>query len=205
MSKILKEDLPIHEDVDLLRDFLNTASSSSGESLATPEDLAHWLARRSLADATASVDAGDVRNAHELRRGLRELVRRRESAMSAEALKRLNEAAGSHLSAIRFEINTTGHRVFLDNGWTRVRGRLLETTLALLNSPRWARFKYCNGCDAVFYDDSTNRSAVWCSQQCSNRMSSRNWRRRHPEEAKRKSRRSTSYRFLRNLSNRGVE
>ena len=69
---------------------------------------------------------------------------------------------------------------------------LLEIVLGVVNSPHWLRFKFCPACDTVFYDKSTNRSGVWCSQQCGNRMSSRTWRNRHPEAAKEKSQRATA-------------
>lgn len=201
-KKTRDEPLPSREDVDFLCDFLNTAHRppESGDALATAVDLARWLARRGLADATTSIDAGDLQNAHELRRGLRELVRRRGlETMSAQAIQRLNDAAGSHLSAVRFEVDGTAHRIFLDSGWARFRSRLLETSLALINGPRWPRFKYCTGCDNVFYDESRNQAATWCSQQCGNRMSSRSWRRRHPDRAKQKSRRANTLRIIRNL------
>ena len=173
----------------LVEDFVNTLEidgAEQDERLATPADLAAWLAERALLDARTALSEGVRARAVEVREDLRALLLANNGeALDAQALARLNQVARTALLRVRFEGAARARLEPAASGFDGALGSLLEIVLAAMADGTWARLKACRNdeCTWVFYDASKNHSATWCSMRvCGNRMKARAYRRRHSED-----------------------
>ncbi|QKG26172.1 CGNR zinc finger domain-containing protein [Actinomadura verrucosospora] len=176
-----------HADDDpaqLLQDFVNTLDIDSGtEGIASPADLAGWLAGRGLVPPGTPAGPTDLSTAITLREGLREAMAAHHGPQEADFPGELDDA----LSALPLRVGLTGPRpalVPLDPpptaaaGLARIAAAIMDTAAA----GTWPRLKVCQEgtCRWAFLDTSKNRSRSWCSMRtCGNRTKTRAYRARN--------------------------
>lgn len=175
---------PAPEPLDLVQDFVNTEIPDfQRDDIATPEELAAWLAGRGLATPTDQVDAALFVEARALRSALRELALANTlgTAPAAGRRRALDETLRLFPLAVRLDAG----RPRLVASSDGARGGLAAIVAVLAESQAagtWERLKACREetCGWVFYDGSRNRSSSWCSMQvCGGRAKASSYRRRH--------------------------
>jgi predicted RNA-binding Zn ribbon-like protein len=164
------------EPLRLVQLFLNTKDHEHGrEWLSTPAEARAWLAERGF---RASVTESDVSRLHRVR-----------SALHRFLLGELDDAARATLER---ETKRAPLRVTFDDaalaplerGVDAFLGRLFAVVHDAVVDGSWPRLKGCRNCHWVFYDESKNRSATWCSMElCGNRLKTKRYRRRHASTA----------------------
>jgi predicted RNA-binding Zn ribbon-like protein len=168
---------------ELVIDFVNTADLRPGEeSLATPKQLAEWLAGRGLLHGGRAAKA-DLEEALQVREALRDLLAAQNGleADVAAATAVLDRAAGRACLTLSF--SPAG--AILEPSAPGVRGaigRLLAEVAAGMADGTWERMKACRAedCRWAFLDTAKNRSRAWCSMQsCGNRAKANAFRARH--------------------------
>jgi hypothetical protein len=177
---------PAPGELALVQSFLNTRwnlrDEGKGETFTSPVGLVDWLASRGLISRPVQLGEPDLERALAVREGLRALAfanngrdldRGRVEAMHAEPR--------GAVTGIRIEAD--GPR-FVPGGATGLDaalGALFAITARAMIDGSWVKLKACPGrhCGWVFYDQSRNQSARWCSTKvCGNREKSRAYYRR---------------------------
>ena len=153
----------------LVQLFLNTSDHETGrELLDTPEALARWLNANGL--RVDSATAADLRRARLLRRDLRRAVG---SDAPAGSLDEIARRAKLTLSFEPPRLVPQAREV------DAALGTIVAIVYEALRDGTWVRLKTCRNCGWAFWDDSKNRSAVWCSMQlCGSRVKARRYRSR---------------------------
>jgi predicted RNA-binding Zn ribbon-like protein len=183
-------------ELELVRDFLNTrdersfsrhgARFSGSELLATPADLAAWLADHDLVPARTAASAADLTDALALRAVLR-------SALISRADPDADPDAGPEPGTVNAVLATFPLRTQLSPALTpsltpagQGAGAGLAGIAAIVAlsaaAGTWDRLKICAApdCRWVFYDVSRNGAGRWCSMRsCGNRDKTRTYRQRH--------------------------
>jgi predicted RNA-binding Zn ribbon-like protein len=151
------------------------------EWLATPADLTALLGKLGL-DPGGGAVRRELERARELREALRELMRATtlREAPAHEALAIVNGIAAD--GRLTVELDERGSPRFVARA-PGVAGALagLVGVLATARLDGGAeRLKACRQCGWVFWDESRNRTATWCSMAiCGNRLKTRRYRRRN--------------------------
>ena len=189
-----------------VEEFLNTLDErrfnlhglqhTGGDALATPGDLAAWLARHELIPAGTPAGPADLAMARALREALRDLLKLRSSPDGAfkptwagaagdavpGSLLRANGTLNAHL--LRVQAGPDGTPVLVPAGHgipAALAG--ISATVALAHAAgTWLRLKTCAApdCRWVFYDTSRSGASRWCSMRvCGNRAKTRAYRQRH--------------------------
>jgi hypothetical protein len=153
----------------LVQLFVNTSNHETGlELLPTPNALAAWFSAHGLPVENAR--PADLRCAHETRSALRELATTGAGAAALAAASRRAELA------IAFD---PPRLVAHAGGADGALGTILASVYDAVRDGRWRRFKTCRNCGWVYWDNSKNRSAAWCSMQlCGSRLKVRRYRER---------------------------
>jgi predicted RNA-binding Zn ribbon-like protein len=164
------------EPLRLVQLFLNTKDHEHGrEWLATPTELRSWLGERGF---RAGVDGGALERIHRVR-----------SALHKFLLGELDDGARATLEreAKRSPLRVTfddGKLVPVERGVDAFVAQLFAIIHDTMHDGSWQRLKGCRNCHWVFYDESKNRSATWCSMElCGNRLKTTRYRRRHAKTA----------------------
>ena len=136
------------------------------------------------------VTRDDLRAAREVREALRELLEARtHDAPATAAAGTLDAAARRARLALRFDAAGGGRLTAGAGGVAGALGRLLAIVQEAMATGTWERLKVCRqeSCRWAFYDNTKNRSGVWCNMaSCGNRAKARAYRaRRTPERAAR--------------------
>lgn len=163
---------PAPGDLELVRAFVNTYDvDEAAESLADPASLASWFNERGLGNVRATT--ADVERARKLREALRAILLHHDGEPLDEAAPPALEAAARRANlSIRFDDHGAAFVEPLAGGADGALGRLLAIVAAAQRDGTWERLKVCRAhdCQWAFYDQSRNRSAVWCSMEvCGNR------------------------------------
>ncbi|HUR87073.1 MAG TPA: CGNR zinc finger domain-containing protein [Solirubrobacteraceae bacterium] len=173
--------------LETVRAFVNTLDIDDAlEELATPEQLAGWLAEHELLAVEAPL-AGedDVRHAVELREALRaHLFAHHGDPLDPAAARVLDAAACRAQLTLRFTGDGETTYEPAASGVDGALGRLLAIVKGAIDDGTWQRMKACPAetCQWAFYDESRNRSAVWCDMRvCGNRAKVRGFRERHAD------------------------
>ncbi len=175
--------------ITTLLDFLNTHRwGTRHDVLADPGLMAEWLRQRSLISSAESVSIHDVARAVEFREALRHLITCTSSgdpidAAAAEVVNRAARTAGFQLHANSDGVGAQGPEA---SGLDAAIVAVLAAASGAMPETGWSRLKTCRNpeCRRVFYDESRNRSGVWCEMSaCGNRMKARRFRRRRQEDA----------------------
>lgn len=175
-----------------VEDFLNTLDERSylshgrrhtgGDTITTPAQLTVWLARHRLVDHRSRAHPTDLILARELREALRSALRVRHGADPAGGIEEINgvlerlplRVACDELGVPRLVPEADG----VPGALATVAGLAVRAQW----SGSWARLKSCAAaeCRWVFYDDSRNGGARWCSMRsCGNRDKIRAYRQRN--------------------------
>jgi len=160
----------------LLQSFANTRS------LATPDTLRAWLVRKGLLGDGVPVSEADHARAVIVRDAIRPLLLANEGApLDPPTVVALNEVASQ--LPLRACFIPEGHGALepAASGVNAALTRILATIVSAMADGTWARLKACpdQACQWVFYDESKNRSRVWCTMQaCGNRNKVRAYKRR---------------------------
>lgn len=172
-------DEPSHA-ATLIKDFANTIDvEENTDELATPAQLAGWLAAAGLADVAPRMDRQSHQAYLRLRAGIREALGAH--ATSATARVSAADAVLARLP-VKVHLSAVAEQVLLPSP------ELPPTRQALANlALAWARIvltgeagrlKRCaeSSCGWVFWDVSKNRSRRWCSMRvCGNRAKARTY------------------------------
>jgi predicted RNA-binding Zn ribbon-like protein len=160
-------------------DFVNTTDHETGiDDLDAPSALARYLRAAGLCPGPAHPTIEDLREAHDLRAGLRralELNHTGERTSLPElgpALRRLPVALGWGEAGAELAPAAGG-----------VRGGMARIALAVHQCSvdgTWWRLKVCasDDCEWAYYDHSKNRSRNWCEYGCGNKIKTRAYRAR---------------------------
>ena len=153
--------------------FANTVDHEHGrEVLHSPEQLQKLLVELGLIDRSTRVTARDLARAHDLRDAIRALALANngvptDASLEAQVVARVDDAHAS-LAAPHRDV---------DGAFAELVG-IVYTAMV---DGTWSRLKACRRevCQWLFFDESRNRSGVWCSMAvCGNRTKTRAYRAR---------------------------
>jgi predicted RNA-binding Zn ribbon-like protein len=170
-------------ELELVRAFVNAVDIEDGEEhLTDPGALVDWLAQRGLIEPGARAGEDELRRAIELREALRRLLLVNNGGQAdPQAEEVLDRAAARAGLTVRFAVGRSELRPGAE-GVDGALGRLLAIVHAAMREGTWSRLKACpwHTCHWAFYDNTRNRSGVWCQMSvCGNRAKARAYRERH--------------------------
>jgi predicted RNA-binding Zn ribbon-like protein len=170
--------------LELVMAFENTYDVDSGQDeLATPAQLADWLAGRALLDLDGPAPGeDDLAAVVQFREAVRALL----LANNGEPLDPLAPATLNRIAArarlrVGFGADGRADLAPAGEGVDGALARLLAHISEAMADGTWARLKVCreDTCQWAFYDRSKNRSGSWCTMAvCGNRSKARAYRRR---------------------------
>jgi predicted RNA-binding Zn ribbon-like protein len=180
---------PEPHSLSLVIDFVNTWDADDPiDQLATTDGLANWLAEHDLGPASEpDRDAGELsererRQAVGLREALRALMLSHNGAEAPpEASEELERVAARGQLAVRFGDDGLARIEPRSSGFAGALASLLVPVAEATADGSWQRVKACRApeCHWAFYDQSRNRSGVWCDMAvCGNRHKVRAYRSR---------------------------
>ena len=169
-------------ELEHVRAFVNTLSTERGDDgLASPGELAGWLAERGLLEEGSRCTHADQRRALELREALRAvLLANNGCPPRPDAPGVLDAAARAAGLGVRFTPDGAALEPAA-GGVAGALGRLLGAVARSMADGTWPRMKACREgtCLWAFYDHSKNHSRTWCSMAvCGNRTKVKAYRRR---------------------------
>ena len=171
-------------ELEHVRAFVNTIDLEEGsEELASPDELATWLAERGLAPAGLDATNADVEYAIGLREALRSvlLAHNADGFIHADVAAALDRAAARSKLRLHFDKTGSGTLEPEAEGVDGALGRLLAIIHRSAADGTWTRLKACRDdtCEWAFYDHTKNRSGAWCNMAvCGNRAKARAYRER---------------------------
>jgi predicted RNA-binding Zn ribbon-like protein len=180
---------PAPGELALIQRFLNTRwnlrDEHGGEVFASPRALADWLASQGLIDPGARLEQADVERALAVREGLRALAFANNGRqLDQGAVDAMRKAARGAATGIDIDRDGPHFVVSAATGLNAAIGALYAITARAMLEGSWTKLKACPGrhCGWVFYDQSRNQSARWCSMKvCGDREKSRAYYRRKTE------------------------
>jgi predicted RNA-binding Zn ribbon-like protein len=175
---------PAPGELELVRAFVNTWDAEDrSEHLPDAAALRAWLAERNLLAPSGRVTASDHERALEVREALRAMLFAHAGLeLDPDAPATIDAAARRARLAVRFGGDGTAHVEAQAGGADGALGRLLAIVAAAMEDGTWERLKVClaDDCQWAYFDNSRNRSAVWCDMRvCGNRRKVRSYRQRH--------------------------
>lgn len=169
-------------DIETLRAFVNTAEHDTGQdSVATPAALGAWLVEHALLAPGEVVDHAGHRRALHLREALRRLGEANHDGRPDPAAAAEVEAlAGECHLVVRLGADGVASLHAAAPGVDGALARLLAILYTATADGSWPRFKVCrnDACRWAFYDQSKNRSGLFCGTACGNAVHARAYRRR---------------------------
>ena len=168
------------EELETVRAFVNSVDfEDETEQLTDPQALVRWMADHDLIARDATAGAADLRRAIDVREALRALMRANNGGEPAtDATATLRAASERAKVALEFGL----HGSFLEPhaaGVDGALGRLLVRVHDAQHNGTWKRMKACpwHTCHWAFYDNTKNRSGVWCNKDvCGNRAKAKSYR-----------------------------
>ena len=153
----------------LVQLFLNTADHETGrELLDSPRAVGEWFTAHGI--PLPATRPADLRRARRLRDELRQMIAAGDRAASLE------DAARRAKLELKF---TPPELVPRAAGVDAALGRIAAAVYEAMRDGSWQRLKTCRNCGWAFWDESKNRSGVWCSMQlCGSRLKVRRYRSR---------------------------
>jgi predicted RNA-binding Zn ribbon-like protein len=169
------------EPLETIRAFVNTYDYDDGsDALPDAPALTAWLGDHGLGKPKAG--AADLRRARELRKALHTILRHHAGAdLDPSAPRAVDAAADRARLAVVFDEQGQAQLEPKAGGVDGALGRLLATMADAQRDGTWSRLKAClaDDCQWAFYDQSRNRSGVWCDMKvCGNRHKVREFRAR---------------------------
>jgi predicted RNA-binding Zn ribbon-like protein len=180
---------PAPGELALIQRFLNTCwnlrDEHRGELFTSPRALADWLASQGLIEPGARLEQADVERALAVREGLRALAFANNGRqLDQGAVDAMREAARGAATGIDIDRDGPHFVVSAATGLNAAIGALYAITARAMLEGSWTKLKACPGrhCGWIFYDQSRNQSARWCSMKvCGDREKSRAYYRRKTE------------------------
>jgi hypothetical protein len=176
---------PAPGELALVQSFLNTrwdVGLDHGEVFVSADALAGWLSDRGLLADDRRLTDEDVARCLAVREGLRAMAfvngGHPPDEGAIDAMRRASQAASLQL---RIEPDGPEFLVDLDAGLDGAIGAVYGVVARAMANGSWQRLKACPGrhCGWVFYDQSRNQSARWCSTRvCGAREKARAYYRR---------------------------
>lgn len=172
---------PAPGELALLQSFLNThwnlRDERRGETLTSLLALTDWLASRELVDHRARLGEADLERALAVREGLRALAfANNRHDLDRGRVDAMREASRGAATGIRIEPDGPQFVAGGATGLDAALGALFAIAARAMIDGSWDKLKACPGrhCGWVFYDQSRNQSARWCSTKvCGDREKSR--------------------------------
>jgi hypothetical protein len=155
---------PAPGDLAVVQAFVNSnydlEFDHGAELLHSPDGLGEWLLRRDLIAPGTTVGRSDLRQALEIREGLREMLIANRGNLELPVRVRLTDGQPGFTSATN---DTEG-----------ALGLILAYAAAAMLDRTWLRLKACRECQWAFYDHSKNMAGSWCSMKiCGGRVKQR--------------------------------
>jgi predicted RNA-binding Zn ribbon-like protein len=177
---------PAPGELALVQSFLNTRwnlrDQRKGEILTNSRVLGDWLTSRGLIERRARIGEADLDRALAVREGLRALAFANNGhALDRRTVNAMREASRGAATGIRIEPEGPRFIASAASGLDAAIGALFAITARAMIDASWNKLKACPGrhCGWVFYDQSRNQSARWCSMKvCGDREKSRAYYRR---------------------------
>ena len=176
---------PAAGELAIVQSFLNTRWDLRGdgtEILVSGEVLEAWLASRGLVSPGCGLEDRDLDRALAVREGLRALAFANGGRPPDEsAIEAMDRASAGARLLIRIEADGPRFLVDFRAGLDGAIGALYGIVGRAMADGSWERLKACPGreCGWVFFDQSRNQSARWCSTRvCGAREKSRAYYRR---------------------------
>lgn len=177
---------PAPGELALLQSFINThwnlRGEHKGETFTSLPVLAGWLASRELINRRARLGEADLERALAVREGLRALAFANNGHdLDRAGVDAMRDASSGAATGIRIEPDGPRFVAGGATGLDAALGALFAITARAMIDGTWNKLKACPGrhCGWVFYDQSRNQSARWCSTKvCGNREKSRAYYRR---------------------------
>jgi predicted RNA-binding Zn ribbon-like protein len=180
---------------------LGGVQHTGGDGLASPGDLAAWLASHGLIPAGIPAGPADLAMARALREALRNLLKLRVAPDAADQTVRTGTAGdavpdsllgtNNTLDAhpLRVQADAYGTPVLLpaSHGVPAALAAIAAAVALAQAAGTWKRLKICAApdCRWVFYDTSRAGAARWCSMRvCGNRDKTRAYRQRRRDQGK---------------------
>jgi predicted RNA-binding Zn ribbon-like protein len=180
-------DLQPPNDLELVIDFVNTLDPDDGvDQLASADGLAAWLTAQRLHQPaeTEPIREADRQQAIRLREALRTLMLANNGATPDQgATYELERVARSGQLSVHFPADGSALLAPRAEDFAGTLAKVLVPVAEALRDGSWQRVKACRAddCRWGFYDNSRNRSGVWCDMAvCGNRTKVRAYRRRKP-------------------------
>jgi predicted RNA-binding Zn ribbon-like protein len=172
---------PAPGELALVQAFVNShydlTTARGGEILGSTDELRDWLRAHGLIGAGQRLTDHDLDRALAVREGLRALAFANNGQVlnvpAIDVMRRASKGAG-----VQIRIEPDGPR-FVAESTTSIEaaiGAILAITARAMIDGTWQRLKACPGrhCGWVFYDNSRNQSARWCSMKvCGSREKAR--------------------------------
>lgn len=163
---------------DLLIDFLQTREAAE-DAFASAEGLASWMAERGLVPPGTQPSEADLTRVRHVRAALRTLFGSHGSSDLDErtraTLERVTEEAPL---MVRFSAGSLSLQPQAEG----IAAGLAQIVSLLYDAYRdgtLARYKTCKKCGWAFYDESKNRSRVWCDMAlCGSQIKAASYRAR---------------------------
>ena len=172
---------------ELVRDFVNTRELlDESEELATPADLAGWLAASELAAGSLAPRRGRPASRRRAARGAAPAPAREHGCRGRRARRR-SPSSTSAARRARIQLRFSGGSGELTpeaDGVSAALGRIVIAVHTAMADGSWSRLKACRAsdCEWAFIDSAKNHSRAWCSMRsCGNREKARAFRERRRE------------------------
>lgn len=167
-------------DQELFLTLLN-AVVPGGEVDFSTGSLGHWLIQRGLLAEDEEVSSDALVRLRKTCHGLRALIAASTGArVETKAVAELVRLTPPALLQPRLGTDGSTWLAPSSDGVDGVVERLFAIATVARLENCWPRFKICidGSCGRVFYDESRNLRARWCSARCKNRSASTSYRRR---------------------------
>jgi hypothetical protein len=179
------ESKPAPQPLLLVQAFVNTRDADTGtDLLASVPAGAGWLSQAGLVGGPGAVTAGGLRQAREVREGLRALLAHNSGGPVPGPAELAPLGALARASQPRLEIAQDG-QILLAGGPPGTLASGLAGLLLIVRDAQqqgdWPRLKACRNpdCQWAFYDRSHARRGAWCDMAtCGNMIKNRNLRAR---------------------------
>lgn len=175
----------MNAELALLLAFLQSSHANPEAWGRTPAGFAQWLAESGLAPAGTLVTDEDVQRARHLRAALTSLLAANSGVpidlRTHGAIQAVTERTGMDLRL------TSEGRLALEGRGTAVDQALAGLVASLYRAEvtgEIARLKACKKCGWAFYDESKNRSRIWCDMAlCGSQAKAKAYRKRQAESS----------------------
>jgi predicted RNA-binding Zn ribbon-like protein len=177
--------------LEAVRRFVDTEDVYNGlDALANVETATAWLAGAGMLSNGRPVTVGDLSTLRNLRDAVRAMAAANTAGERAphDAVDAFNDLVAPHATVVRLDVQHDRVAGFLQPREDGAGGAVATLAAAVheaVLTGTWTRLKSCANpeCRWLFYDESRNRTARWCSMgACGNISKARRYRARQRRE-----------------------